>query len=222
MQTDESRRLSLTEAAQLIFKTEAPSAEQVGKVRKLLMKGVLAGENRGHWSTSTSAVADYLARSSMHRHALRNRKQSETTEAAVRRRNAAEIRPIYNDLMKDYVMAMLMRHDVRRRSAGFRRAVLMGQLVVVFAILMGCLWLATGSAEVPPEVKVALAYLERKHSWVEIEDWSPPTPARDGFGNRIRIVYRVKERGTVKSVEAFFTVRGDVVMGISKPGKVKQ
>lgn len=222
MQIDNKRRLSLTEAAQLIFKTDAPTAEQVVKVRRLIAKGVMAGQNDGHWSTSTKAVADYLATASLHRHAARNRSQTDDEVPAFRKRNTAEIRPIYNDLMSDYVMAMLMRRDVRQRSANFRRTVLAGQLIVVAAIMLGCLWLAVGSAEVPKELPVVEAYLNKKHSWVQIEEWHPPTPGRDGFGNNIQVVYQVKERGKPKSVEAVFSVRGDVVMGISKPRKAKK
>src|SRR5688572_24131338 len=67
MTRSQDRRIDVEEAARIIFGTSEPNARQVGSVRAIIMRGMIAGSKDGKWTT-TSAVAEYLASATLRRH----------------------------------------------------------------------------------------------------------------------------------------------------------
>src|SRR5690606_1314917 len=57
----ETRKLTLEQAAEIIYQAKQPSPQQVGAVADLIARGALQGTRKGQWATTTDAVARYMA-----------------------------------------------------------------------------------------------------------------------------------------------------------------
>ena len=216
MSTDNNRRLSLEEAAEIMFHTSAPTPLQVRKVRQLVERGVLAGKLEGRGVTSTEAVAKYLAKAALSKGA--SSKTSPRSQGRTRQqRNAdADMRPLYSDVMKDYFLAVLHRRDSHKRSARFQQAVWAGQLVGVGLLLAAFLWLALGGRVPPAELTIVDTYLKSKDPSATIVQWFPPLPASSGPGRQIRVKYRHRSSaGPIVEADSLFTVNDSKVLGVA-------
>ncbi len=215
MSTADKRRLSLDQAAEIIFHTSEPTPKQVAKVRLLIERGILAGNLEGRGSTSAESVANYLAKASLYKGIAATPSEKRQDRTRQQREADADMRPIYSDLMKDYFLTVLRRRDAKRKSKAFRTAVLLGQLTALAIILMFCVMLATSGIGAPGELAVVEEYLKNKSNTVEIDEWFPPTIA-DGGGNMIRVKYRIRGAdGQLKPHDSVFTVKGDEVLGLA-------
>ena len=173
MPAAEKRRLSLEEAAKLIFNTTEPTPQQVGRVRNLILRGALAGNPQQRLATSTESVAQYLAMAAMVTQKAKDKLQGRDEEkaAAVKTARAGErdMRPLYSDLMKDYFLAIVRKRGLQRRSAGFHRAVLAGQIVLVGAFLWLFIWIGFAGGGTPGEVEAVKNYLAQNMAGAEME-----------------------------------------------------
>lgn len=215
----DKRRLSLEEAAELIFSTSSPTPEQVVRVRNLIVKGVLVGNTTGRGTTSAEAVAQYLAAASLNKPKAQRKgdKASSADDDAARRARAGErdLRPVYSDLMKDYFLAVVRKKDARRRSAGFQRAVLLGQVLAVGLVFVLIVGLVTGGMGGPSEIKAVESYLAANHQEAKIESWSPPKPAAPGV-TLIHVKYSyLNQSGEREVAESVFSVQNDEVVSVT-------
>ena len=141
MSTADRRRISLEQAAEIMFQTSEPTPQQVAKVRTLIERGALAGSTQGKWTTSPESVAKYLAMASLHKSTSAGKSPQEKERSRRQREADADIRPIYSDLMKDYFLTVLRRRYSRKKSKAFQRAVWAGQIIGISVIFLSCLWL---------------------------------------------------------------------------------
>ncbi len=214
MPTAKRRKLTIEQAACLIFQTENPSPKQVGAVADLIARGSLEGERQGHWSTSTEAVAKYMAAASMHKkHAAHAGRPSPPSAAETARSGGNSLQPVYRDLLKDYFLAVLRRRSSQRKSQSFDRAVLGGQIVLVVGILTLFVWLAwtAGGPAKPAELLVVERWLEENMDFYRIDQWFPPEPSGGGASRiRVRYEYSFGNRKRVQTDRVFTIQDGQV------------
>lgn len=216
MSTTDQRRISLEEAAKIMFQTAEPTPQQILKIKSLIERGALAGNTQGRWTTSPESVARYLAMAAMHKNESGGKKGGQLERTSRQRTSEAHIRPLYSDMLKDYFLAVLRRRDARRRSKVFHRAVRAGQLVGITLILGLCFWIVSASSEPPVEFDVVEAYLTKTNPGVQIEQWYPATSAPSGGGYRIRVKYQFQQpNGTYTAQDLVFTVKDAQVRGIA-------
>lgn len=226
MSTADKRRMSLEEAAQLIFQTDEPSPQHILKVRDLIARRVLDGSCEGRGSTNPTAVARYLAAVSIHQRAAKTRGASpqeaaEDAQAEARQRRRVvggnTLRPLYSEMMTDYFMAVVRRRDTRRYSSGFRRAVLAGQLVCIGLLLAFCLKLGMGGISSPPEVQAVEKYLAKKTPGAQIESWGTPQSAGKSGISLIRVKYSFEgKEGKREQAEYVYSVQGQSVISATR------
>lgn len=216
MSTDNNRRLSLEEAAEIMFHTSAPTALQVRKVRQLVKQGVLAGTLEGRGTTSTEAIAQYLARAALSKGGS-SKKLPRSQERTRQQRDAdADMRPLYSDVLTDYFLAVLRRRDSNKRSARFQQAVWVGQMVGVGLLMVLFIWLASGGKVPPAELSVVEHYLKSKDPSASIEEWFPPRSPNSGPGRQIRVKYRHRSAaGPIVEADSVFTIHDSKVLGVA-------
>lgn len=208
MTDQQNTRLSIEEAARLIFNTSQPDYRQVGQVRQLIVQGVLKGDQSGRWSTSSQAVAAFLtSRSQQHR--LREEKAKPTG-----RIHKSDLQPLYSDILKDYFMAVIRRRDVTGASRRFRNAVIAGQVVLLLGIL-GLLWSVYRTVGPTPwtsEQSAVVQHLELQHGPINVVEWFPQEQTDQGARVRLRFQYRTEGSGKVINSDRTFFVIDDVVV----------
>ncbi|HUG92054.1 MAG TPA: hypothetical protein VML55_14540 [Planctomycetaceae bacterium] len=202
-----SRRLSIEEAARLIYQTDEPTAPQLSKLRYTVARGVLKGSTAENW-VATDSVAAYLAarivKSTADRAAVRSgpaRQDSGADAAARPRRHGAtgDLPHVYRGLLRDYLSAVLRHKDVPQASATFRVAVLIGQLVIVLfpiVVIVGAIRSTTGP---PPERVAVERWIEQDTRKYEVLEWFPSEADRRG-GVVVRVRYRYTSSGSPKPI----------------------
>lgn len=208
----DNRKLTVEQAAKMIYQVDQPSPKQVGAVAELIARGALEGTRKGHWATTTDAVARYMAAATLSKksgaHQQRQPGQSSRSDMESR-----ALRPVYRDLLKDYFLAVMRQRDARRRSKAFQHAVLVGQIAVVVLILttMVLLWRSAGGVMAPPELAAVERWLEENTKRYKIQEWFPPE--RSGNGATIRVKYEyISEASRRVQTDRQFVVRdGSVV-----------
>lgn len=193
------RVLNVDEAAQIIYHTRAPSAEQIDKIRYKLARGVLKSSSKGRWTTTTGAVADYLSR--------RTFKQGYSHHKVQQR----QLFSVYRELVRDYCRAVLLRRAGAKRSRLFETAVIVGQAACL-VFLAGALLLGHRSlfASVPPEQTTVEQWLEDHEPSFQIVEWF--APAEDG---RLRVKYKYDGGKTILT-DRTFVVRGGQVVEVEQ------
>jgi hypothetical protein len=223
---DDERRLDVRGAARILFKTAEPTPQQVDAVRRELARGSLAGSRDGRWTTA-QAVADFLAaRTYERRDPGRGRSADSPGFAPVAAGPAAgATRPrvvrsndrlvsLYQDLLRDYVLAVCRRQQRHRRSKFFERAVVAGQVACLLLILGG---FAIGlhvsrTLRQPPEQEAVERWIAENSGDYHVIRWYPTEPARDGGGALVRVEYQYfspSRKGII--TDRVFEVRGDQV-----------
>lgn len=212
MRQAESQLLSDVEAACAIYGTQHPTEQQIGQVRLRISRGVLDRSDNGGWTTTSRAVADFLAKAAVHH---RNRATSpaaaagEAVEherraalAARRVRDEAGLDGFYRDLLRDYFLAVVLRRKTKRSSATFGRAVSIGQI----AVLLLPIWLVyfgyrtVVALTAPPEHAAVLAWLEENAAAHKVAEWFSPVDYEEGTGRLIRVRYKYTGEGSPKAI----------------------
>lgn len=208
----ENRKLTIEQAAKIIYQVEQPSPQQVGAVAELIARGALEGTRKGHWATTTDAVARYLATATLSKKAgdHQKRQPGQSNRADMESRT---LRPVYRDLLKDYFMAVIRQHDARRRSKAFQHAVLGGQILVVVLIIttMVLVWRGASGVITPPELTAVERWLEQNTKRYKIQEWFPPQPSAGGAKIRVKYEYTSKASRRVQTDREFLVQDGNVV-----------
>jgi len=177
----------------------------------LIARGVLEGTRKGHWATTTDAVARYLATATLNKKSGDHQKrQGSSTRSDMESRT---LRPVYRDLLKDYFMAVIRQHDARRRSKAFQNAVLAGQILAVVLIIttMLVVWRSATGVLTPPELTAVERWLEANTKRYKIQEWSPPKPSGNGATIRVKYEYISKASRLVQTDREFVVQDGNVV-----------
>lgn len=206
------RKLNPREASKLIHATDRPSEGQIQWVERLLKLGAIKGTRsssaKSQWTTTTGAIAQYMAEASLPNAAGPNRGPA--------RRGGAELNAIYRDVLKDYFLAVVFRRKQRRASKLFRRAVVAGQMLTLLMLaavtVFSVLPLLAGPA---PEHTAIEAWIQQNAGRFTIIQWHPAEPSADGRGVRVRVRYRyTTAHGKLVTSERLFLVRGGRVVGV--------
>ncbi|MEX0866736.1 MAG: hypothetical protein WD030_05215, partial [Pirellulales bacterium] len=217
MPMNSQRKLSVEQAARLIYRGSAPSEAQIERVRTAIERGDLVGEAG---ATTVGAVAEFLARA-----AVTNRRAgaSRSPGAATPPRSAAgyygkqeELPSVYLDSLRNYFLSAISRKHLKQQSAAFQRGVLIGQIAfLVFAVAM--LGYATRmiAPPRPPEQAAVLTWLEENTAHHRIIQWHPPHPTADGTGVRMRVQYHyATNRGKGIDTDRLFLIQQDRVVSV--------
>ncbi len=191
------RILSAEAAAKIIYNTDRPSPEQVGKIRLRLMNGQLQGTSEGTATTTARAVAEYMAR-------VAASQQSKERDP--------DLSGFYGDLLRDYFHAVVTRRKLDNRSSEFRRSVVIGQvlgLLFLVSLLGGaCYWTFVESAE-----KTAVRqFLQQEYGDITVRKWhkTQTTPVPNEFMVKVEFSY-VPKKGPGKLQAAIATEQAFLV-----------
>jgi hypothetical protein len=232
MSGDDRRRLDVREAARIIYKTANPTPRQVDSIHQELARGNLAGNLDGCWTTS-QAVAAYLAVRTAERRAPGRGLVAAPagfiavgrgTDAKARRgvRSNDSLVSLYQELLQDYVRAILRRQQQHHRSKLFERAVVAGQvacLLVLLGVFVFGLRVAQ-SLRQPPEQAAVERWIASNHGDFQVLRWDPTGPAEGGRGAIVRVEYQYYSPSRKRIVtNRVFEVQADRVteVGDSEP-----
>jgi hypothetical protein len=196
MTESSSRRLSIDDAARLIYQTSRPSARQLSKVRHTVARGVLQGSLEGNWVT-TSSVASYLAARVVKSSADRSRRSGRTdagrdapaTSARIADMADGELPRVYRHILRDYFAAVLRRRQPTGTSRAYRAAVWAGQIAVVLFPVVVIVGAAVRVTAPPPERRAIERWIDADTRQYEILKWFPPERPRSG-GVIVRVRYK--------------------------------
>ncbi|MCA9270020.1 MAG: hypothetical protein KDA41_16175, partial [Planctomycetales bacterium] len=116
------QRISVGQAARMIYRTSRPKVEQLQRVQELIVRRDLKGDSHG---TTVAAVTDFLAARAVKPGLATSRPKIH--EEAMRR--------VYQDSMRDFFLAVFARRKVHGAGKLFQRAVLATQIVVLVVAL---------------------------------------------------------------------------------------
>jgi hypothetical protein len=224
MSGEDGRRLDVRDAARIIYKTANPTPRQMDAIHQELARGNLAGNLDGRWTTA-QAVADYLeGRTIERRDSGRGRVATPAGFVPVGRGTDARTRhgirsndtlvTLYQELLRDYVLAVLRRQKQHHRSRLFERAVVAGQ-VACLLVLLGVFAFGLRVAQTlrqPPEQVAVERWIAENSGDYHVIRWHPTEPTRDGGGAIVRVEYQYyspSRKGII--TDRLFEVRGDQV-----------
>jgi hypothetical protein len=231
---DDKRRLDVRGAARIIYQASDPTPQQVDSVRRELARGNLQGSRDGRWTTF-QAVAAYLAGRSYDRHDPgRGRATGSTGFIPVERMpDARANRPgavrsndtlvtLYQELLRDYVLAVLRRQEQHHHSRLFERAVVAGQVSCLLVLLgLFVFGLRTvQSLRQPPEQAAVERWIAANNGDFQVLRWESTEPAEEGRGDIVRVEYQYFSPSRKRIVTSrVFEVQGDRVteVGDSDP-----
>jgi hypothetical protein len=220
------KELSLVEAARVIYRTAAPSDEQIQRVYRRMKSGALAvrdfGRNPLEWTTTEGALADYLAARmvKVRENPTPASSRNKTARAPIaprlsnrRAREASRLRSMYYGMWREYFLAVLLRRRMAHRSAAFRRAVLAGQiglLVCLAALLVAAVRLTR--EPIAPERAAIERWIGQQSDRHQVVRWYPTQPAPDGNGLLVEVEYKyAKDSPRTVTTRRVFRVAGDEV-----------
>jgi hypothetical protein len=224
MSSDEKRplRISVEEAARIVYGAQQPDWRQVGQVRALILRGTIRGSEDGRWTTA-EAVAEYLATANLRRRSAERDRRAAGGEGLPSHRSPLQrkYRSDYRDVLKEYFLAVIRRRDRRGYSRPFQRAVLAGQIVLLagIAALLTVFFFSLRPAPEPPELAVVRAWLDENTDRYRIIQWYPPESAADGQGSTIRVIYDYAETSpkTIQT-DRVFVIHGSRVTSVESGG----
>ena len=228
--TDTGRRLSIDEAAQLIYHTRRPTQVQLDKVRLKLLKGVLLGSHRGSWIASESVAAYMAARVVTGQANLQGRNPSEQGSVAATnqsgpavlndRRQSRELSRTYRSGLRDYFAAVIRQRRPEHATAAFDRAVVIGQIAFVAVPLLFAVISYSRLTAAPPERAAVKQWIAKNHGEYQVVEWFPPHPRPEGSGSSIRVKYRyfTKARKAIVTDRSFIVRDGQAAPEASSDG----
>jgi hypothetical protein len=224
---DSGRTLSIAEAAQTIYKVDAPSEQQIGRVYAHMKSGALRVNHRDRpskqWTTSEDAVADFLAGSAMKQYRAQRLSTANAPAASAAKRHSRDgsgqtIVAVYRDIWRDYFLAVMLRRRREHHSARFRRAVIAGQ-VVVLIVMLGAIAIGIRVVYTPvaPERVAVERWIDERTDRHSITCWHPTRPSKDGAGVIVEVEYRyAKDSPRVVSTRRVFVYDGTSVQEVAE------
>jgi hypothetical protein len=206
MPAETGQRLSLRDAARLIYRVERPTPEQIERVRQHILQRELVGDQRG---TTSTAVADFLAR------AATARQRDARRDAPTDGRQVEQLDHVYHETLKSYFLTIIFRRKMRGTSIRFQRAVVVGQvLLLCFALLTIIFCVRAAFPPLAPERAAVLAWLETHAPKSRINQWHPPSVDEEGQ-TRMRVEYHyTTDRGKGVDTDRVFVISGGQVVGV--------
>lgn len=229
---DDKRRLDVRQAARIIFKTAEPTPQQVETVRRELVRGSLKGSRDGHWTTP-QAVATYLAGRTYDRRDLGGGRAAASSgfvtvgkaaDAGAKRpdgvRSNDTLVTLYQELLRDYFLAVLRRRKQHHRSQFFARAVVVGQIACLL-VLLGLFLFSLRVAQTlrqPPEQAAVERWIAEHSQDYQVLRWYPTELTPDGSGALVRVEYQYYAPSRKRIVtNRAFEVQGDQVIEMAEP-----
>lgn len=240
MAKQRSGQLSLTKAAQIVFRSRNPSKSQIATLEKAIEKRFLRSERTsGKWTVSTESLSDFLATQACEvaqKQAARHRQQNENGKVTAKTKASDKAVPITGnpsleerflktkqpelqatifDTSRDVILAVLMRRNMKMRSSRFKVTVVALQITLVCTVIAASLWavkpLWTG---IPGEQKAVMAWLEDEYpEGYRITEWGDLKRAMDPKAIQFRVKFSYKRstsRGWVKT-DRIFTIEDNQV-----------
>ena len=208
MAQDAQRRISHRRAAELLYRTAKPTPGQIERVCEYIAMGELVGDTRG---TTADAVADFVSRTALHK--------QDAAERDPRRqrpqRNSEEAREVYQETLKQYFLAVFLRRKMHNVSKVFRRAVLVGQVVVL--CLIAIVFVTTVRIAFPPmspERVATLDWLEANTAKFRVIEFHPTTFDEDGSAQLWVEYHYTTPQGRGIDTRRMFTVAGGQVISV--------
>ena len=212
MTTTTSQVISAVEAARRIYNTRQPTAQQVGRVVERIESGALARSPRGGMTTTTDAVAVFMARRETARTGAHLREPGGDAAKPPAIRHAEAFTPFYRGVLKDYFLAVVLRRKVAHRSPIFHRLVMASQAILILGILGLMVSVTARTLQkrlLPAEQRAAQAWLQGKYADCEIVQLQTlPTAG-------VRARFRYKVNGRVIQSELHFNIRDGKVVGLN-------
>jgi len=225
------RELSIREAGQLLHRTKEPTNLQLRWVEERLRHGSLKGRKSasGCWTTTATCVAEYMA-SQAYLQLLgkghgRGKDQpsagsGSSGEQAGLRKEYTSLRGIYEEVLKEYFLALIMRSRAKHRSRAYSGAVLAGQVAIL--LVVGCLLASSLRSlfpAIPPERAAVQRWLAEHQQDFSVTQWHRVVPGADGKSCSIRVqyTYTTPERKTIMTDRVFTMRDGAVVSYSSSP-----
>lgn len=192
----------------MLFNTRQPTEVQVAQVRQALESGRLHGirpaTSGGHWTTTVDDVAALMAA------AAGSRTAAQASSAGAARGAEPGLGSLYQELLKEYFLAVIMRRSRREGSVNFQRAVVAGQCVLLLTLV------AVIVAGLRPRAGEEAPYRAAVEAWLadqpdqtrhQILTWHPADPNDDGAA--VRVVYRYYlPGGKAITTDRVFTIAG--------------
>lgn len=226
MNENKSRKITAHGAAQIIYGKTNPSDEQLASVTKMLVYGVLSGEQSGAvkrtWHTTTGAVAELMARRSLKNVAPEHTAAAEikaSAEKAIAEAHFShsgddELRGAYGEAMSDYFLAIMFRRKFLARGVAFQRAVFYGQLAAVL-LIFGTLSTAAWAAFKPEAAHrtAVRAWIEDATDNYKIQEWQTLRPNPAGEGQLVPVKYRyvLPNRRSIETQRTFVVIGDQVI-----------
>lgn len=209
MSNTRSRVLSPMDAARIIYGTNPPSAEQVDKVRYKLARGVLKKSAEGGWTTTPEAVADYLSQCSS--------KGMLSTRAPTHRR----MFKVYQEILREYCLALVARRSISRRSRTFQVAVVLGQVACLLILSLACLpALRHGTRQIPEEHAIVTRWISDHEGQFQVVKWFPVSSGDEVNVRHVRVQYRYAVNPNKQvTTDRLFVIRGTQVTSVQPWGE---
>lgn len=198
------KTISLVQAARLLYRTKAPSGEQIDRVLELMRSGELSahdgGKNPQRWTTTNVAIADYLATKRVRRNRDGKPVAAEDAVPVSRGQLAAkaknEMNLVYHGIWRDYFLALMWRRRIAHRGVAFRRAVVAGQVVMLLAlagIFLSAIFAIRGRIIAPAEHQAVARWIEANTDDFAIQKWHPTQATADGQVLNLTVEYRYRK-----------------------------
>lgn len=206
MRSESGQRISLREAARLIYRVQQPTPEQIERVRMHIDNRELAGDRQG---TTTTSVADFLARTAT------ARQRATRPDHAASHREADELDRVYHEGLKNFFLAVIFQRKLQGTSVRFQRAVVAGQIgLLVMTLALVAFSARTAFPPLSPERAAVLTWLKANEKKPRIIQWH--SPAVDGHGRvRMRVQYHyVTPLGKGVDTDRMFIIQNGQVVGM--------
>jgi hypothetical protein len=227
--------LTAREAAEIIYKTRQPTPAQVHHVREHFARSGSPSKSptRGRQTTTANDVAEYIAGQTylrqLHDGGKPQAKHSRAGEGRQSlplpaRKDYAPLRAVYQDILKDYFLALILRRRRRDVTKTFRRAVVAGQVGVVLttiALLAVSLQSLSGSLpwNRPLEQAAVEQWLAENETEFSVTRWYPAVQSAGEEGASVRVEYSyTTAQGKTVATDRIFVIRdGRVASQSSAP-----
>jgi hypothetical protein len=223
------RELSVREAAEIIYRTEQPTPQQIVQVSRRLACGALKGRksSSGQWTSTAACVAQYMAGQTYLRllgeagrpAAVRPPAAGRTPVARAHHKQYGAVRAVYEEVLRDYFLALIFRRR-QGRSRTFYGAVVAGQagMLLVILLLLAVAMRAMGRSlldTLPAEQATVHRWLAEHERDFRVGRWHPPAPDPAG-GSRVRVEYSyTAPNGKTIQTDRIFVVKDDRVVDCS-------
>lgn len=209
MTAQADRRISFRRAAEMIYRTSKPTPQQIQRVAELTAQGELSGDSRG---TTADAVAAFITKISL---------QKQGSGGVARpgprgQRQSDQMQHVYQETLKQYFLAVLLRRKVHNATRAFRRAVLAGQIALLAAVgLFVLLSIRTMFPPMSPERTAAVNWIEENTERHRIIKFHPTEFDNDGKAKLWVEYHYTTPQGRSVDTRREFTVAGGKVVSVN-------